>query len=67
MTTKVAFLKLISERGIYKRLELHRGRIGNMKNLIKSNDEYPSEDKMQELLEKAGYKIIQERKWEIKK
>ena len=62
MTTKEAFEKLLSTRGIYKVLGMHRGTISSMKARIK-DDTYPSEEQMSKLLELAGWKVVQEKKW----
>ncbi len=65
MTTKEAFVKLISERGVYKRLGVTKGYIGFVKDQIKKEEpKYPSIDTMEKMLEKAGFKVVQEKEWE---
>ena len=67
MTTKEAFRKLLAERGSFNKVGKSRGEFGAYRTRIKQEGKYPSEDLMKELLEKSGYKIIQERKWEGRK
>lgn len=64
MTTDEAFEQLLSTRGIYKTLVLHRGTIGKMKSDLQTGHAKITLDKKIELLQKAGYKIVQEMKWD---
>lgn len=66
MTTREAFLKLISQRAIHQELGVESSHIRNYRNMIKDQGKYPSLEKMMELLEKGGYSIKQETQW-IKK
>ncbi len=65
MTTKEAFLQLISQRAIHQKLGVESSHIRNYRNMIKENDKYPSMEKMMELLEKGGWKAVQEIKWQL--
>lgn len=67
MTTREAFRKLLAERGSFNRVGKSKGEFGAYRDRIKNEGKYPSEALMRQLLEKAGFRIIQERKWEIKK
>ena len=64
MTTREAFKKLLSERGSAARLGRTRGEFGGYRSRAREG-KYPSEDLMTALLIKAGYKVVQERKWGI--
>ena len=63
MTTKEAFDKLISERAIHNKLGIDSMNIRTYRNLIKSQGKYPSLELMIELLEKGGFKVVQEMVW----
>ena len=64
MTTREAFKHLISERGFYKKVEgLSES---NARQIRKNFQEGKiTIDKMEEILEKAGFKVKQEKLWEI--
>ncbi len=64
MTTQEAFEKMISERGIHNQLGLDSGTVRFYRNQIKEQGKYPSIDKMMELLEKGGFKLLTEMAWE---
>lgn len=63
MTTNEAFTHVINTNGIYKKLNMNRSTV---KSLRKRNadGEFISTDKKMEILIKAGYRIVQEMKWE---
>lgn len=63
MTTDEAFEQLLNTRGIYKTLVLHRGTVGSMKALLKTDPSKITLDKKIELLKKAGYKMKQDIVW----
>lgn len=63
MPTKQAFFFLMQERGIFNKLGYHRGTIGRMRHDIEHLDKYPTEETMESLLLKAGWKIKQEKLW----
>jgi hypothetical protein len=67
MTTKEAFLRMLSIPAVNKLLGQHRSAIGRIKSDIEKHDKWPSIDKMEELLIKAGFTTIQEKLWDIKK
>jgi transposase len=62
--TKEAFLELISQRGIYKRLDVSRSTVAGWKRRL-AEGELLSLDKMEEILTKAGAKVVHEKIWEI--
>lgn len=63
MTTREAFEKLLSERGVYHKLGIDSGTVRFYRNQIKEHGKFPSIDKMMELLEKGGFSLVQEMKW----
>lgn len=65
MTTKEAFEKMISNRGVYKTLGVDRSTVSVWKLSIagKIDRQPPTTDKMQEMLLRYGAKIIQEKVW----
>ncbi len=65
--TRNAFLQLLSQRGIYKLLEVSRSTVSNWKRALAGQDDkyMPSLDKMEEMLLKAGAKVVQEKVWKI--
>jgi len=62
MTTKEAFAQLVSERGWHKNLGISDSAAWSVKNHFKSG--VITIDKMEELLEKAGFRVKQEKLWE---
>lgn len=62
MTTKEAFKELIDERGAYKTLGIPNSTLRSLRDNFKKGK--VSIEKMEALLEKAGYKVIQEKLWE---
>ena len=66
-STPLAFMALISERGIYKKLGVDRSTVSNWKRALAGQDHrnMPSLDKMEEILEKSGAKVINEKVWKI--
>ncbi|MFA9219670.1 MAG: hypothetical protein ACEQSL_00675 [Sediminibacterium sp.] len=68
MTTREAFKKLITTPAISNVLGIHRGDVGKMKKeMLQTPAKYPTEERMNALLTKAGYKVKQEKMWEEKK
>lgn len=61
MTTKEAFEKLTSERAWYKGLGFERVTASSYVNRFKEGK--LSIEKMEEILEKAGYVVVVEKKW----
>lgn len=62
MTTREAFKKLISERNWHTKIEGLKPETG--RSLKKSfNDGKITIDKMEEVLSKAGYEVVQEKLW----
>lgn len=62
LTTLDAFEKLISQRNIHEELGVSSHIIRNYRYSLKNNKPV-NQDKIEELLRKAGYEIVQERKW----
>lgn len=62
MTTREAFEQLTKQRGWYKELGIPEGTASALKNHYKTGK--ISLDKMEEILEKAGFKVVQEKLWE---
>ena len=60
--TKEAFRVLLSERGIYKKLNVDRSTVANWKRYIK-NESMLSVDKMEEVLKKGGWQIVSQSAW----
>lgn len=65
--TKKAFQKLIAERGIATRLGIDRARVSKWKAHFKNPKlgESISLELMEELLQKAGSKVVQEKVWDF--
>lgn len=62
--TRAAFEHLISERGVYKRLGVDRSTVAGWKIYLRDGKSI-SLDKMEEMLLKAGAKVVQEKVWKI--
>jgi hypothetical protein len=69
-STKEAFRELINTPDIHEKLGLSAVRIRTLQSALKkmdegtvTNKEKISNDKMEELLERAGWKVVQEKKW----
>lgn len=62
MTTKEAFGQLISKRGWYKELGINAGTANSWANYYRKGS-YLSNEKMEEILKKAGYKVMSEKQW----
>ncbi len=62
-TTKEAFAKLISKRGWYNDLGIGYAAGSSVAKRFKDGEKI-STDKLEEILEKAGYKVLQEKLWE---
>lgn len=63
--TRQAFEKLISERGVYKRLGVERSTVSTWKIYLREGKSI-SLDKMEEVLIKSGATVTQEKVWDIK-
>lgn len=66
--TQKAFLHILEERGVFKKLDVSRSTVSVWKTAIKSNAgrNFPSLDLMEKLLEKYGATVVQEKIWNIK-
>ena len=64
--TQKAFEALLSERGVYKKLGVTIAVVSNWKAYLKAGNNI-SIDKMEEILEKAGATVVQEKVWNLKK
>jgi hypothetical protein len=62
MTTKVAFEKVLSQRGIHHRLGLEQNTVATLRRNYKEGK--VSLNKMEEILLKAGLEVVQEKLWE---
>jgi hypothetical protein len=61
-----AFKLMLSERGIYKKIGIPQSTLGWYRNHFKNGGNV-SEAKMRDMLEKAGWGMVQEEKWKIVK
>lgn len=59
---KLAFYDAITKMSVYKKLGLSRSTVSNLKRNIE-HGEFPSHEKMKEILEKLGYEIVQVELW----
>ena len=69
MTLDAAFEKMIQTRGIYKKLNVDQGTVGNLRTYLKTADPKNgkhgvSDRRKRELLVLAGWKLKQEERWE---
>lgn len=64
MTTKEAFTQLTHKRGWYKDCDIPYTTANNLTKRFKENN--LSQEKMDEVLTKAGFTVKQEKLWEIK-
>ena len=62
-TTNEAFTLVINKRGVYKKLGITSDAVRNLRRRNASG-EFISTDKKIEVLIKAGFKIIQDMRWE---
>lgn len=62
LSTADAFLQLIGERGIHNQLQCDSRVIRVFRNEIK-NGKWPKEETMADYLSRAGYMVVQEKKW----
>lgn len=53
---------MLSERGIYKKLDVNRSTVANWKRYLKQNEKI-SADKMEQMLQKAGWQIVSQQAW----
>ncbi len=67
MTTKEAFIKMISNRGVYKTLGVDRSTVSVWKLSIagKIDRQPPTTDKMEEMLLRYGATIVTEKIWKL--
>lgn len=63
MTTREAFEQLIRQRAWYVDLGITESIATNLKTNFKNGK--VTLDKMEEILQKAGFKVVQEKLWEI--
>lgn len=66
-STPQAFITLLNERGIYKKLGVDRSTVSNWKRALAGHDlrNMPSLDKMEEMLSRYGAKVVSEKIWRI--
>lgn len=64
MTTEEAFKELLNTRGMSTKLGVKRTTWGRMKSDFLKGTAKVSLDKQIELLQKAGYEVVQEMKWQ---
>jgi hypothetical protein len=62
--TRAAFQMMISERGIYKRLDVERSTVATWKIYLREGKSI-SLDKMEEMLIRSGATVALEKVWEI--
>lgn len=60
--TKNAFQTMISERGVYKKLNVDKSTVANWKRYLE-RDKLLSVDKMEQMLEKAGWQVVSQQAW----
>ena len=61
--TKNAFEIMLSERGIYKKLDVDRSTVANWKRYLSGGTQL-STNKMEEMLQKAGWKVANQQTWQ---
>ena len=65
-TTRAAFIELLNQRGIYKKLVVARSRVSHWKKYLKDGTgESITIDRMEQLLLVAGATVVQEKVWEV--
>lgn len=62
--TREAFMALISQRGVYKLLDVDRSTVANWKAYLREGKSI-SLDKMEEMLLKAGASVVSEKVWDV--
>lgn len=60
---KDAYLRMLSERGVYKHINLARSTVSNLRKQILEKELYPKDSTMKEQLELAGYICVQADRW----
>jgi transposase len=60
--TRAAFEAMLSERGVYKKLGVDRSTVAGWKRRLQEGENL-SLDKMEEMLEKYGAKVVKEKVW----
>ena len=68
LSTREAFKHLIRRRGVHRELEVSDSAVRSWRRNISEHPEYPmswgvSLDRMEQLLQKAGYKKLQDTLW----
>lgn len=65
--TREAFLQMLEERGVYKKIGISRSRVSNWKRALAGLDDSnkPSIEKMEEMLERFGAKVKHEKVWQL--
>lgn len=61
-----AYKELLTVRGVSNTLDLSRSTVSNIKKQIEENDKYPSIENMRTHLEMAGWRKVDEERWEKK-
>ncbi len=61
--TKPAFVKMLLERGVYKKLDVNRSNVSNWRRALNGLDErnMPSVELMERMLQKYGASVVQEK------
>lgn len=67
--TKEAFLTMLSERGVFKKLGVDKSTVSGWKLAMKGaiDRSVPTLDKMEEMLLRYGAEVVAEKIWEIHK
>jgi transcriptional regulator with XRE-family HTH domain len=65
--TQAAFLAMLEERGVYAKLGVSRSTVSNWKRSIEGNGDQqpPTIDKMEEMLQKYGATVVKDKVWKI--
>jgi hypothetical protein len=65
--TKEAFIQVLSERGVYRKLGVERSTTSNWKRALEGKDEknMPTLDKMEEMLAQYGAVVLSEKIWKL--
>lgn len=62
--TREAFIQMLQERGVYKKLGVDRSTVSNWKRYL-DEGQTVSLDKMEEMLLKYGATVVKEKIWEF--
>ena len=63
MNTKEAWLRMINQKGIHEKLGIASTTLYWLRSQAKEQDKFPTRAGMEDQLEKAGWKVVVERKW----